>query len=344
MEEKKIKVIDLIEIYKSIIKHRKLFYKTLPIAFVASCLIILSVPRYYTCEVKLAPEIDGLSGGGTLSSLASSFGLDMMSSMTSSDAIVPELYPDLMNSIDFTISLFPMKVTTKEGTVTTTYSDYIKNHTKSPWWNYIILPIKKLFQEKDTTKNKKKGIDAFMLTKSQMGLVQTVQGNVGCNVDKKTQVITISVTDQDPLVCATMADSVRVKLQEFITDYRTNKAKNDLEFTKKLYTEAKREYEKAQQAYAQFSDANQGMVLQTYMSKKDDLENEMQLKFNAYSSLAMQYQAAVAKVQERTPAFTILQGATVPVKAAGPKRMFFVLFMTVMTFACTTLYVYFKKE
>ena len=86
------------------------------------------------------------------------------------------------------------------------------------------------------------------------------------------------------------------------------------------------------------------MVLQTYMPKKDDLENEMQLKFNAYSSLAMQYQAAVAKVQERTPAFTILQGATVPVKAAGPKRMFFVLFMTVMTFACTTLYVYFKKE
>ena len=165
-----------------------------------------------------------------------------------------------------------------------------------------------------------------------------------CKVDKKTQVITISVTDQDPLVCATMADSVRVKLQEFITDYRTNKAKNDLEFTKKLYTEAKREYEKAQQAYAQFSDANQGMVLQTYMSKKDDLENEMQLKFNAYSSLAMQYQAAVAKVQERTPAFTILQGATVPVKAAGPKRMFFVLLMTVMTFACTTLYVYFKKE
>ena len=235
MEEKKIKVIDLIEIYKSIIKHRKLFYKTLPIAFVASCLFILSVPRYYTCEVKLAPEIDGLSGGGTLSSLASSFGLDMMSSMTSSDAIVPELYPDLMNSIDFTISLFPMKVTTKEAHS----HDHIQRLHKEPHKKPLVElhhPADKetVPRERHHQEQKRSGIDAFMLTKSQMGLVQTVQGNVGCNVDKKTQVITISVTDQDPLVCATMADSVRVKLQEFITDYRTNKAKNDLEFTKKL--------------------------------------------------------------------------------------------------------------
>lgn len=345
MEEKKVKVVDLVDVYKSILKNKKLFFKALPIAFVAACLIILSVPRYYVCEVKLAPEVSSIAGGNSLSNLASSFGIDMVSavSVTGGDAIFPELYPDLMNSVDFTISLFPIKVSTKEGDVNTTYSDYLSNHTRSPWWSYIMASVKKLFEEKDTTRGRKGGIDPFMLTKSQMGLVQNVQGNIGCNIDKKNQVITISVTDQDPLVCAIMADSVKARLQDFITRYRTNKARNDLEFTKKLLAASKADYEKAQQTYAEFSDRNQGMILQSYLSKKEELENEMQLRFNTYNALSMQYQAAIAKVQERTPAFTILQGASVPVKPAGPKRMFFVLFVTFMTFVGLTLYVYLKK-
>ena len=170
-----------------------------------------------------------------------------------------------------------------------------------------------------------------------------MQGNISCDVDKKTDVISIEVTDQDPLVCATMADSVRVTLQEFITRYRTNKARIDLDFTKKLYIDAKKDYEKARQVYASYSDANQDVILQSYISKKEDLENDMQLKFNTYSTLAARYQAALAKVQERTPAFTVLQGASVPVKPAGPKRMIFVLVVMFFTFIGTSVYIVQKK-
>lgn len=176
-----------------------------------------------------------------------------------------------------------------------------------------------------------------------MDVVEAMQGNISCNVDKKTNVISISVTDQDPLVCATMADSVRVKLQDFITRYRTNKAKIDLEYTKKLYSNAKKEYEKARQVYASYSDANQDVILQSFVSKKEDLENDMQLKFNTYSTLTMQYQAALAKVQERTPAFTILQGASVPIRPAGPKRMIFVAVMLFLTFIGTSVYIVMRK-
>ena len=65
----------------------------------------------------------------------------------------------------------------------------------------------------------------------------------------------------------------------------------------------------------------------------------MQLKYNAYSTMMTQYQAAKAKVQERTPAFTIVKGAAVPVKASGPKRMIFVLSMLFFAFIATTLYI-----
>ncbi len=343
MNENAIKTVDVIDIVKKIFSNKKLFLYTLPISFVVSCALILSVPRYYKCNVKLAPETDGIPSGGSLSSLASSFGFDVAKKLNN-DAISPELYPDLMNTADFMVSLFPMRVTTKKGDLSTTYYDYIKEHTKQAWWGYIFGGIKSLFEKKEEDGGKvSKGIDPFMLTKTQMDIVGAMQGNISCDVDKKTDVISIEVTDQDPLVCATMADSVRVKLQEFITRYRTNKARIDLDFTKKLYIDAKKDYEKARQVYASYSDANQDVILQSYISKKEDLENDMQLKFNMYSTLSARYQAALAKVQERTPAFTILQGASVPVKPAGPKRMIFVLVVMFFTFVGTSIYIVQKK-
>ena len=65
----------------------------------------------------------------------------------------------------------------------------------------------------------------------------------------------------------------------------------------------------------------------------------MQLKFNTYTSMNTQLQAAKAKVQERTPVFTVIKGAAVPVKPSGPKRMIFVLAITIVTFIATSLYI-----
>ena len=135
-----------------------------------------------------------------------------------------------------------------------------------------------------------------------------------------------------------MADSVRVKLQNFITEYRTSKARVDLEYYSKLTKEAKSDYEEARRLYASYADSNVELTLESFKAKKDDLENDMQLKYNTYSTLNTQLQMAKAKVQERTPAFTILQGAALPQKPAGPKRVIFVLFMLFLTFTGTLLY------
>ena len=51
-----------------------------------------------------------------------------------------------------------------------------------------------------------------------MNVIGLMDKNISCNVDKRTGIISISVNDQDPLVCATIADSVRCKLQNFIID------------------------------------------------------------------------------------------------------------------------------
>ena len=225
----------LLQLWHDILNHRKLYYIVLPITFVVAAILTLSIPNYYNCTVKLAPELSGNKSTSSLSSIASSFGINLGNNNMGSEALFPTLYPDLMNSVSFRASLFPVKVQREDdstGVSAMTYYDYLKDEQKLPWWsagmNAVIKGLGSLF--KDEERESKKDINTFQLTKEQTKIAETIAKKVVCDVDKKTLVITINVTDQDPLICATMADSVQARLQDFITDYRTKKARVDLEY------------------------------------------------------------------------------------------------------------------
>lgn len=331
--------IDFGAIWAAIKKHRKLFYKVLPIAFVIACIYVRSLPDFYVCKILLAPETGG--GGssmGAISSIASSFGLSIGGSGNSGgDAITPTVYPDLMNSVDFKTSLFPVKIRHKADKKTMSYYDYLKNEWKEPWWDDffgLLSPHK----EKDTLVNN------FELTGEQSRIAGMINKNVDCKIDKKTNLISINVTAQDPYIAALLADSVKARLQEFLTDYKTSKARHDLEYVEKLQRQAKKDYEHARRLYVEFMDANQDMVLLTAQQKQNDLENEMQLQYNNYTAISAQVIAAKAKVQEVTPAFTTLQSATVSLAPAGPKRgRLVIVFLFLATFV-TFIYVLYKEN
>lgn len=294
-------------------------------------IIAFSTPHIYISNVMLAPESSSSTNLATgISSLASMVGMDIGSG-NNGDAIYPEVYPDLIKSTDFLVSMFPVKIVSKDQKIKTTYYDYLKRDQKFPWWNYPIIFISKelsKLKSNNTSANNKK-VDPFCLTKEQSDIAASISGNIDCQVDKKTSVISIAVTDQDPLIAALIADSAKQRLQAFITNYRTNKARNDLSYMEKLYNEAKDQYSRARQLYASYADANQELLLESYKSKEEDLENEMQLKYNIYTQVTEQLQLAKAKVQERTPAFTVVQSATVPVKHSNkPKAI--VLLQSIM--------------
>lgn len=336
------------QLWQDIKKHKKLYYKVLGITFIVSAIITLSIPNYYKCTVMLAPEIPGGNKGTSgLASLASSFGVNL-GSATGADAIMPNLYPDLMNSVAFRASLFPVKVQQEDGDTAMTYYDYLENYQRLPWWSAgikvvgegISSAISSLFGLEEENPDK---VNPFRLTKDQMKIVEKMEEKVVCDVDDKTFVITIDVTDQDPLIAATLADSVQTCLQDFITDYRTRKARVDLAYNQKLYKEAQARYEKARLKSAAYSDANRHAIFAEKQSEQTKLENELQLQFRAYSQVAAQLQLAEAKVQEETPAFTTLQPATVPVKKDGPKRTRIVLIILVLAVFATTACIFYKE-
>ena len=338
--------IDFGAIFGAMKKHKRLYKKVLAITFVVGCIIVLSLPDYYKSEVILAPELSSARGGGSLRALASQFGLSSTAIGGGTDAVSPQLYPDLINSVDFRVSLFPIQIHKKDSTRMMSYYDYLAEEQKSPWWSSVFsAPFKlvAMLLPKSDSIIDQHHVDPFILTKQQTSMVKLIGEKVICDVNNKTMVITIEVTDQDPLIAATIVDSAKVRLQDFITEYRTKKVKVDLEYNRVLFKEAKERYEKARQKYAAFSDANQDLILQSVRTKLTDLENDMQLQYNAYNQLAAQLQVAEAKVQEETPAFTTIQSATVPVKKAGPARAKMVLVFLFLAFLGTTARVLHKE-
>ena len=331
--------IDMGKIVKVILTHRKAYCYVLPIVMVVTYLLMCCMPRYYMSSVVLAPESSDNTSLGSFSSSLASLGLGSLGKLANNDAISPDLYPDLLSSNDFVVQLFPIKVINKDGSINTNYYDYLNHKQKDAWWNKIKGYIMELIDPTPLTNFKgTEKVDIFSMSKKQQDIAAKIKKNINCEIDQKTYAITISVKDQDPKICATIADSTRQHLQNFIIDYRTNKAKNDYAYYNNLCNKAKKEYEEARRKYASSSDANMDVSLTSVRSKIDDLENDMQLKYNIYSSMKTQKQAALAKIQEKTPAFTTLQSATVPIKPAGPKRMLMSIAMAMLAFIVMSVY------
>lgn len=329
MEEQKIIDIKLVEVIRLLIADKKKICIYSCVAGVIGVLLAFGTPKIYKSTVILAPEESGNSFSGSISSLASMVGMNMKIGQTG-DALYPEIYPDLMGSTGFIVGLFPVTVTKSKTGESFSYLEYIQKHQKMGVLDYpragIVMLTEALSSKEPAAPGHKP--DPKHLTKKEDEAAKAIKSNINCSVDKKTNVISIEVTDQDPQIAATVADSVQIHLQQAITDYRTKKARIDLEYMQKLFDEAYQQYTKARQIYASYCDANSKIALQSVQSKIDDLENDMQLKYNIYQQVVEQLQLAKAKVQERTPAFTIVQDATVPIKhSSRPKVVTLAIWM-----------------
>lgn len=317
--------IDLIELAQKVWAERKLVLKWCGIAAIVGIVVAFSIPREYTTSVTLAPESSTKSTTGNMGALAAMAGINL-GGASGEDALSPELYPDIVSSTPFLTELFDVQVENVKSTYKTTLYEYLDDHQRSAWWSVVLsAPFKaigwtmSLF--KDAPEEGGRALDPFKLTPDETAIAEGLSKRITVSIDKKTGVTTIAVTMQDPLISATLTDTVMVKLQNYITDYRTNKARHDLAFTEKLYNEAKQDYFDAQQKYAHYVDGNQNMTRQSSLTEQERLQNEMSLAYNVYNQVAQQLQMAKAKVQEITPVYTVVQPATVPLRPAKPNKI-----------------------
>ncbi len=341
--------IDLMEYVRKLWNARKLLLKVAGIAAIVGIVIAFSIPKKYTAEVTLSPE-SGKSGGSSLSGMAAMLGIGSVNMSGDANALNFSMTSDIVASTPFILELFDTQVKTMDGKTDTTLVAYLETES-SPWWNMLTsLPgkaiggVMSLFSTEEEKEKEVKVINPFQLTLEQKGLVGTIKSIIIADSDKKTGMTKISVTLQDPLVAATLVDTVLVKLQKYITNYKTSKAQEDCKYWEQLYDERKKEYYEAQERYAKYSDNNQGVVLQSVKIEQERLQNEQSIAFQMFSQVATQLQMSRAKLQEEKPAFAILEPASVPLQPSGTSRKIILVGIVFLAVAGASAWILFGQD
>lgn len=340
--------IDLMEYACKLWGARMLLLKVAGIAAVVGIIIAFSIPKKYTAEVLLSPE-SSKGGGSSMSGMAAMLGLGNISMGGDANALNFSMASDIVASTPFILEIINTQVQTLDGEMDTTLVAYLATQ-KAPWWSTVMsLPsmaiggIKSLFTSNDA-QVEEKPIDPFRLTLQQKGQISAVQSIIQIDADKKSGMTKLGITVQDPLVAATLADTVLVKLQNYITKYKTSKAQEDCKYWEQLYEQRKKEYYEAQEKYAQYSDMNQGVIRQSVRIEQERLQNEQSLAFQVFSQVATQLQMSRAKLQEEKPAFAVLEPASVPLLPSGTSKKIILVAIVFLALAGTSAWVLFGKD
>lgn len=339
--------IDLVDLFRQLWQSRLFIVKAAGIGAVIGLIVAFSIPKEYTVNVTLSPESGKSSGMGGLSGMASMLGVTGMSMNAESDALNITLFPEILASTPFILELFDVQVRTVKDSSAIPLTAYLEEQ-RSPWWNTLMgVPgmaiggVKSLFAEKIEVKDV--ALNPFQLTPKQSGQVNAIRSSIEAKTDKKSGTTIISVTLQDPLAAALLADTVVLKLQNYVTAYRTSKAQEDCSYLEQLYKERQQEYYTAQQQYARYMDANKNVVLQSVLTERERLQNEMSLAYQVYTQVATQLQVARAKVQEAKPVFAVVEPATVPVRPSGKGKLIFLLAFAFLAAMGTLFWVLVRK-
>ena len=342
--------IDLMDLLRKVIGIRKKIYKAAGIGLIIGIIVAISIPKQYTVEVTLSPEMGNNKGGG-LSGLAASFLGSGVTMGDGTDALNASLSADIVSSTPFLLELSNMKVPVS-GSEEISLSSYL-NEESSPWWGYVIgFPgmviggVKSLFTENEdeSISSDKASRGTIELSKKESQMIESLKGKIAASVDKKTSMTTVSVTLQSPKVAAVVADSVVNKLQEYIIDYRTSKSKEDCLYLEKLFKERQREYYEAQKKYADYMDSHDNIILQSVRTEQERLQNDMSLAYQIYSQVAGQLQVARAKVQEEKPVFAVVEPAVVPLYPSGTSRKVYVLVFVFLSVCIVIFWNLFGKD
>ena len=323
--------IDLMDLLRKVVSIRKKIYKAAGIGLIIGVIVAISIPKQYTVEVTLSPEMGSAKGGG-LSGLAASFLGSDVTMGDGSDALNASLSADIVSSTPFLLELSTMKIPVLKNEMMT-LNAYLDEES-SPWWSYVIgLPgmaiggVKSLFisEEDEFMSSDKASHGTIELSKKESVKIETLKRKIAASVDKKTAMTTVAVTFQNPKVAAIVADSVVGKLQEYIINYRTSKAKEDYVYLERLFKERQQEYYVAQKKYADYLDSHDNIILQSARAEQERLQNDMSLAYQVYSQVASQLQVARAKVQEEKPVFAVVEPAVVPLNPSGTSKKIYVL-------------------
>lgn len=112
------------------------------------------------------------------------------------------------------------------------------------------------------------------------------------NVNEKEGYLTLSYTCEEPKLSADVVQTSQRLLQKYITEFKLQKVRSNLEFIESNYREAKKNFEEKQTELANFRDKNISLSSSMAKTIEEKLTSEYNLLLNTYSELAKQREQA----------------------------------------------------
>lgn len=324
-DEIEIRLSDVVKFLKS--SRRVIVICTL-LFLVLGILYAFSKQNQYTATIRVMPELKGASASGGLGDLKSLAGLAgvNLDNAGSPDAIRPDLYPDIVQSIPFTLFLLSRPVVEINKGKPYPLQQFMLDQSK----NSLVSKLFSSQEEEAALVIAPKDNATLRLTPTQEGLSKQLNQRIKAEIDKKSGIITITSLMPDPAVAATVAQQTLNYLANYVTNYRTSKARNQVQFLDKQISQAKQRYQTAELNLSSYRDRNRSLFLNTAKIEEQRLQAEYLLTQSVYNDLSKQLEQARIKVQEEAPVFQVLEPARVPLRKSGPNRLAIIIGFTLV--------------
>ncbi len=321
--------IDLIDLLKTVFLARRFVIKTTIMFAVFGVILALVSPTKYTASSTFVPQLSEGQTNSSLGGLASLAGINLSAIMGSQpQEISPSLYPQIAESIPYRLALLKAKVGSNE----TSFRNYILDQSSG----LVILPLLKkytiglpgLLLNKQTDDNEIPDSSLFQVTEEDRGLFKFLAQVLSIEVDDQEGLVSISVELSDRMVAAQLAQAATDLLQSNIIAFKSQSARNNLDFIERQYESKRQEFEEVQDSIAIFKDQNLNITSTLYQNQLTRLESQFTVTSSVFQELAGQVEQAKIQVNKDTPIFTIIEPVSVPLERSKPKRAMIVIVWT----------------
>lgn len=290
-------------------------------------------------------------GGGLLRTLAGgnfpSGGSNLAAAASGRAPLPPSMYPVIISSTDFQQVLIHEEIEFGISGEEMSLYEYFNDHYEKPFRSKVygfigdmtiylpyniyrflrssIRAIPSLFTsdlpseenlgngEEDSLQNVEiTQLDERLLSLSREERSVIEQMRLRVSLETAGGLITISTQLPDPQAAALANAVVVEQVQGFVTDYRLEKARQNLAAIQNQEEEARQRYEQADLELAMFLDQNINISTNVAETRVQYLQNQRNLRFNVYNSLAQEVEQARMSLEQQIPVFSILEKSNLP--------------------------------
>lgn len=322
--------IDILAMVKTIWNGRKTILLSVFIGAIIGVFIAFFSQKEYTVSTVMVPQMGGDSQSklGGLGGLAALAGINL-DNLSQGNELSPMVYPQIVSSVPFQLELMNTSLNFLDYPKPITLFDYFTKYSKSS----LLGTIKKYTIGLpgvliDAIKPKPKELihpgdsvnQPILLTKDQFKVKKILDELVSLDLNSKEGYITLTTRMPEALAAAQLAQKAQALMQSYITEFKIEKVKANLQFIQGRYNDIKAEFEKAQVSLAMVNDRNKNFTSGLPQIEADRVQTRYTIAFNVYQELAKQLEQAKIQVKKETPVFAIVQPVTVPSERSKPKR------------------------